>query len=300
EGAWVDRALREARPVPVHPASPAARDALVQALLEGRPLESGLAVPIRGVRGAQLGAIVLLNPSSRPTPADVRFVIALADHAAVALQRVRQDERSAADETRLRVMGAVLTAASAGLDEDAVLRAAMQALLEGLAVDGAEVALRDGGELSVRYRYPVDGDGAVLGGTRARTLHLRAAERGRPTTEEPGPGDGRWGVGEPRLACFPLRTRDRTLGSLLVARRIRSFDEPERRLLESAARYLGVAIELCRLFRRAAVEADELERLAAERSTALQATQEQLERSQWLASLGEIAAGVAHDLNNAL
>src|SRR5690606_8043711 len=40
EGAWVDRALREARPVPVHPASPAARDALVQALLEGRPLES--------------------------------------------------------------------------------------------------------------------------------------------------------------------------------------------------------------------------------------------------------------------
>lgn len=298
EGAWVDRALREARPVPVHPAGPAARDPMILMLLDGNAVESGLAVPIRGARGVELGVLLALNPASRPTPADVRFLLSLADHAAVALQRIRLDQRSSTDATRMRVMSAVLTAIAAGHDEEEVLQAAVRPLLEGLGVDAVEVAMRDGGELVLRYRYPENGDGYGLGAARTRTLHLRTTERGRPTTVRPG--DGRWDAREPGLACFPLRTRDRTLGSLLVARRSREFDEPERRMLEATGRHLAMALEICRLFRRAAVEADELERLAAERSTALQATQEKLERSQWLASLGEIAAGVAHDLNNAL
>lgn len=298
EGVWVDRALREARPIPIHPNGAAVRDALVHTLLDGRAAERGMVVPIRGVGGVELGAIVVLNPVAQPVPADIRFLLAVADHVAVAMQRARVDQLNSHDGTRLRVMGAVLSATAAGLDEEAVLRGAMQALLDGIAIEAAEVALRDGGELMLRYRYPATGDGRGLGGARARTLHLRTAEQGRPSSVSPE--DGGPDASDLYLACFPLQARERTLGSLLVARRGRPFAEPDRRLLEAVGRHLASAIELCRLFRRAAVEADQLERLAAERSSALQATQEQLERSQWLASLGEIAAGVAHDLNNAL
>jgi CheY-like chemotaxis protein len=64
--------------------------------------------------------------------------------------------------------------------------------------------------------------------------------------------------------------------------------------------HLGAAIDLSRHARRIALEGERHERLAADRSAMLKEAQAQLERYQWLASLGELAAGVAHDLNNAL
>ncbi|HEX7117249.1 MAG TPA: response regulator [Longimicrobiales bacterium] len=301
DGTIVDRALREARPIVVRSAGPVALDPFLHELLEGRVPETGVVIPIRGAAGVELGAIVTLNPKGEPVPADVRFLLALADHAAVVMQRRRTAQLSSHDAVRLQVMAIVLHATCAGHDEETVLRAAMDALVAGFRVDAAEVLLRDGGELRSYYRYPAVQDGGVpVGGVRARALHLRTVEHGKPTVTGPADPAPTGAAPGPSLGCFPLQARERTLGSLLVERRSAPYSEPERALLAAVGEHLGTAIELCRLFRRAAVEADQLERIAAERSSALEATQEQLEKSQWLASLGEIAAGVAHDLNNAL
>lgn len=70
--------------------------------------------------------------------------------------------------------------------------------------------------------------------------------------------------------------------------------------LGTIAAQLGRTVSWSRLTRRAILEADALERRLAECAELLTRTREQLVRSQWLASLGELAAGVAHDLNNAL
>ncbi|HEX6939257.1 MAG TPA: ATP-binding protein [Longimicrobiales bacterium] len=300
DGTLVDRALREARPIVVRAAGPAAVDPVLQELMDGRVADAGVVIPVRGAAGEELGAIVVLNPKAQPAPADIRFLLALADHAAVAMQRTRAERLNAHDGIRLRVMGMVLHAIGAGLDEGSVLRGAMDALLGGLAVDAAEVVLRDGGELRTLFQYPGADGGFPLRAARARALHLRTVERGKVTVTGPGDPAPAGAEPEPGVACCPLQARERTIGSLLVARRHAAFSAQERELLEAVGQYMGIAIELCRLFRRAAVEADQLERIAAERYSALEATQEQLERSQWLASLGEIAAGVAHDLNNAL
>lgn len=297
-GTIVEHALRDARPLLVRAGAQAEPDAVVAALLGEREPAAGVVVPVRGAAGVELGGLVVLNPREPAQPADLRFLLALADHAAVAIGRMRSARTRSDDAVRLRVMSTVLQAVGAGLEEEALIRRAMEALLAAFPVDAAEVVFPDGGELRPMYVYR--SDGGRLGGARVQALHRRTIERGEATVVTPEPPVREGAVNAASLACFPVQARDRVLGSLLVARRASPYDRAERELLAAVGRHIGTAIELSRLFRRAAVEADQLERVAAERSSALQATQEQLARSQWLASLGEIAAGVAHDLNNAL
>ncbi len=298
----LDRALREARPLMLRPDGSASLDPLLHDLLRAGQPTGGMVVPVRGPRGLELGALVVLNPRERVLPVDIRFLLALADHAAIALYRTRAVETRSDDAIRLKLMSTVLQATSAGLEERVLLRRALEPLLTALPIDRIEVQLRDGGELRRRYAYPRGTEGDTgLHAARVQALHLRAIETAAPVIQAPDPAAGSERVdAAPYLACFPLQARDRTLGSLLVVRHAHGYHAHEIELLSTIGRNLGIAVELSRLFRRAAVEADHLERLAAERSSALHATQEQLARSQWLASLGEIAAGVAHDLNNAL
>ncbi len=296
----VERSLVDARPLMVQPDGPDALDPMLADLLGGRTPDSGMILPIRGPSGVALGALVVLNPHGRVLPVDVRFLLALADHAAIALHRARAVESSAGEGIRLQVMNTVFQATSAGLEERALLERAIEPLLTSFPLDSIEIALRDGGELRSGYQFPPGADGLPgVHRTRAQALHMRTVESGTPTVLEPEDAGSTTRSGS-HLTGLPLLGQDRALGSILVARRAPAFSNQEVELLAAVGRHIGMAIELSRLFRRAAVEADELERVAAERSSALQATQEQLVRSQWFASLGEIAAGVAHDLNNAL
>src|SRR5690606_38306920 len=115
--------------------------------------------------------------------------------------------------------------------------------------------------------------------------------------------------GEPYLAFVPLRTdsQSQRIGSIRLGRYVASYSHKELELLTTVGEQIGSAIALSRLLRRQSTDVESLERALAESSTALSEAAERVagleeERAslQSLASLGELAAGVAHDLNNAL
>jgi signal transduction histidine kinase/CheY-like chemotaxis protein len=90
--------------------------------------------------------------------------------------------------------------------------------------------------------------------------------------------------------CVPIRVEERILGTLHIFReRGHVFDKIALALAGSLADQAGIAIENARLF------ADLNESYAK-----LQQAQAELVRSEKLRGLGQMAAGIAHDLNNTL
>jgi PAS domain S-box-containing protein len=87
----------------------------------------------------------------------------------------------------------------------------------------------------------------------------------------------------------PLVYHDRVIGSVLVDRRDSSFTERDRDLLRLFADQAAIAIENARLFRN-----------QQQAYLELQQAQDELVRSEKLRGLGQMAAGIAHDLNNML
>jgi signal transduction histidine kinase len=87
----------------------------------------------------------------------------------------------------------------------------------------------------------------------------------------------------------PLVYRDRIIGAILVDRREGVFTEQDRDLLRLLADQAAIAIENARLY------------TAAQHALAdLQRAQDELIRTEKLRGLGQMAAGIAHDLNNTL
>lgn len=87
----------------------------------------------------------------------------------------------------------------------------------------------------------------------------------------------------------PLKYRDRVIGAILVDRHAESFTEQDGDLLRLFADQAAIAIEHARLY-------TDLKRTYEE----LRRAQDELVRSEKLRGLGQMAAGIAHDLNNTL
>ncbi|HYL79233.1 MAG TPA: GAF domain-containing protein, partial [Candidatus Acidoferrum sp.] len=87
----------------------------------------------------------------------------------------------------------------------------------------------------------------------------------------------------------PLLYRDRIIGAVMVDRRDGVYTEQDRDLLRLLADQAAIAIENARLY------------TAAQQALAdLQRAQDELIRTEKLRGLGQMAAGIAHDLNNTL
>ena len=87
----------------------------------------------------------------------------------------------------------------------------------------------------------------------------------------------------------PLRYHDRVIGAVLLDRETAPFTAPDRDLLRLFADQAAIAIEHARLY-------TDLKRSYED----LRQVQDELIRTEKLRGLGQMAAGIAHDLNNTL
>lgn len=305
-GTLLDQALMKREPVSFDLSSAPPVDPIVRCLVGDREEGMGLVIPLR-VAGAERGGLILLrSESARGWEADIGYLAPFCDLAAVAIDRDRLRRARSDDATRLQVLNAVLQMSSAGLDEETLIRRTMEALLSSYPADIAELVTVDGSKLRDRFHYASRGTaGLQLGEAWRASLHRRVIEDGITHSSR---GDRQ---GTPSdihsIVCVPVSHQGRALGSLLWGRHLAPFEEWEQELLESVGGHLGIAIELSRVFRNRALEAEALEAALAEVTRELDEVRERLasmeesnSRIQSLASLGELAAGVAHDLNNAL
>jgi len=98
----------------------------------------------------------------------------------------------------------------------------------------------------------------------------------------------------------PLRHGGETFGILMIASLDESYDDNQFRLFQGASRQAGLALRNAILHDIQVNYALHLEDMVAERTAELQSAQQMLIRSEKLASIGHLAANIAHEINNPL
>jgi two-component system NtrC family sensor kinase len=203
----------------------------------------------------------------------------------------------------LKILHTVAEAISRTLEVDDVLRTALDALtdvtgheiasLHLLTPDGTHLALRGDRGLSPHLRevnrlLPV-GKG-LIGGVAATGKTLRLIDvSGNSRVFKPA----QRAVRTDRIrgfVCVPIHSRGRILGTLSLGRRTpEPFKEREVALVEATADQIGIALENARLYSEIRRQLDEL-----------RSAQAQLIHAEKLSAVGELASGIAHEINNPL
>ena len=268
--------------------------------------------------GVPIGVMNLTRSEVRPfTDKQIELATTFADQAVIAIKNVllfdevqaRTRELSQSVE-ELRALGEVSQAVNSTVDLETVLNTivAKAAQLSGTEAGTIYVFDDTAQEFHLRATYGMDG--AIIAEIKDRHIHIgetaigQAVEQRIPIQIPDIQDDPNSAVldiivraGFRALLIVPLLSADRTVGALVVRRkRPGEFPKHTVDLLQTFAAQSVLAIQNARLFESVESRTRELAASLEDLRTA----QDRLVQTQKLASLGQLTAGIAHEIKNPL
>jgi two-component system, NtrC family, sensor kinase len=313
-GSCVGRALLEG--VPVHiPDVMADPD---YTFLEGQKLGSFrtmLGVPMLR-EGIPIGVIALTRSEPRPfTEKQIALAATFADQAAIAIENVRLfDEVQAKTRDLSEALvyqtgsGNILRViASSPTDVGPVLKAIVESACELCDAYDAVVRLKDGDELQIgAHQGPIPIDAAKWLISRSWTAGRAVLDKKPVHVHDMQSAEGdefpeaqrrAQEQGQHTILSVPLLREGESIGAIVLRRiEVHPFSDKQIALLQTFADQAVIAIGNVRLFEQLQARTKELAASLDELRTA----QDRLVQTQKLASLGQLTAGIAHEIKNPL
>ncbi|PYN74778.1 MAG: hypothetical protein DMD97_16640 [Candidatus Rokuibacteriota bacterium] len=270
--------------------------------LEGEQLVSYLGLPLF-LESELVGVLTILYRQRHEfTPEEQALGEALATSASAAIRNARLYEQTQERLRHTETLLAVSHDASSTLELTEILRRTTRAMVRALGADtgGAWLQSEDGRFLPiVGYRVPKDVlqalDGESLIGLNPQASEWRRVAQ--PICSPDSQADSRFNrplarlVPHKSLLIQPMRWKGENIGGFVIVwlKEQHRFMPDELRLAEGIALQAAVASENSRLYEGVKQQYAELQR-----------TQAQLIQSTKLAAIGELAANIAHEINNPL
>ena len=277
---------------------------------------SALGVPLLR-EGIPIGIVVLMRRSVRPfTEKQIELATTFADQAVIAIENARLfDEVQARTSDlaqsveELRALGEVTQAVNSTVDLETVLTTIVAKATELSNTEAGAIYVFDDAHQEFRLRATYGLDNTVA--TELRDRHIRigegaisdAVERRMPIqipdiqNDPSATLDIIIRAGFRALLIVPLLSTDRIVGALVVRRKQPGeFPKSTIELLQTFAAQSVLAIQNARLFESVESRTSEL----AKSLENLRTTQDRLVQTEKLASLGQLTAGIAHEIKNPL
>jgi two-component system, NtrC family, sensor kinase len=311
------RAVIDGKPIHVHDLAAAAEefpDGAAMAMRLGH--RTILSVPLLRENEA-IGSLTVRRNEVRPfTSNQIELVTTFADQAVIAIENVRLfDEVQARTRElgqsveELRALGEVTQAVNSTVDLETVLTTIVAKATQLSKTEAGAIYVFDDVLQEFRLRATYGLDDAIVAELKASHIRLgataisEAVERGIPIQISDIKNDPSATLdiiiraGFRGLLYVPLLGTEKIVGALIV-RRKKPGEFPKRtiELLQTFAAQSVLAIQNARLFESVEARTRELAKSLEE----LHTTQDRLVQTQKLASLGQLTAGIAHEIKNPL